>query len=110
MPDPATAGLSNVFWVGSMPVADVEAAGTVVSPVDSVPSEAVCSSPVSFSREAFSWAAGPAQELRIATIDAAKRILFKICSQRSSPAGGAYNTGHEKQPWVGLREPVDAAP
>jgi hypothetical protein len=109
MPDPATAGLSDVFWVGFIPVAGVEAAGTVVSTVANDPSEEVFSSSVSSSREAFSWAAGPAQELRIATINVAKRILLKMCSQRSSPAGRAYNTGHEKQPWVGLPEPVGAA-
>jgi hypothetical protein len=66
-----------VFWVGSIPVAGVEAAGAVVSTVARDPSEEVFSSPVSSSRDAFSWAAGPAQELRIATVNAAKRILLK---------------------------------
>src|SRR4028118_686392 len=109
MPDPATAGLSTVFWVGSMSAAGVEAAGAVVSTVVRVSSEEVCPSPVPSSRDAFSWAAGPAQELKIATVNAAKRILLKICSQKSSPAGRAYNTGLEKQPWVGLLVSYDAA-
>jgi hypothetical protein len=77
MPDPATAGVSTVFWVGSMRGVSAEAAGAVLSTVVRVSSEEVCSSPVSSSREAFSWAAGPAQELRIATINVAKRILLK---------------------------------
>jgi hypothetical protein len=110
MPEPATAGLSSVFWADAIPVAGVEAGGPVVSLVAGVSSEEVFSSPVSSSREAFSWAAGPpAQELRIATVNIAKKILVKICSQRSSPARRAYNTGHEKQQWGGLREPVNTA-
>src|SRR5918998_2387531 len=109
MPDPATAGLSTVFWVGSMSATGVEAAGAVVSTVVRVSFEGVCPSPVSSSRDTFSWAAGPAQELKIATVNAAKRILLKICSQRSIPAGRAYNTGPKKQPWVGLLVSYDVA-
>jgi hypothetical protein len=48
------AGLSNVFWVGSMSTMGVEAADPVVSPVASVPSEEVASSPAPSSREASS--------------------------------------------------------
>jgi hypothetical protein len=48
------AGLSGVFWVDSMSITGVEACGLVLSPIASVPSEVVASSPVPSSREAYS--------------------------------------------------------